>query len=194
MDQPRDRTTTYLVRSAGGDRLSTKELFAAVYGELRRIAHGLMTRERSHHTLQPTAIVHEAYLKLIDQTRVDWRSRTHFLAVSSLAMRRILSSYGRDRKAQKRGGDCCRVQLTSIADVPDGQLLDGQLLFDLLWELADADERKARLVELKVLAGMTNREAAEALGVSTRTVDRDWIFVRAWILRRIESSGGRDVP
>jgi RNA polymerase sigma factor (TIGR02999 family) len=167
---------------------SPDHLFEAVYDPLRRLAGHYLRGERLGHTLQPTALVHEAYLKLVDQSRVDWKGRSHFFAVGARAMRRILIDHARTRKRAKRGGDWLRVTLTGLAGSPlEGDLDPAQLLelHAALEKLAELDERQARVVELRYFAGLKMSEVAEVLGVSKRTADSDWARARAWLEREL---------
>ncbi|HMB71449.1 MAG TPA: sigma-70 family RNA polymerase sigma factor [bacterium] len=164
-------------------------LFEAVYEELRRIARRLMNGQRPDHTLQPTALVHEAYLKLADSRRVPWQGRAHFMRVAARAMRQILINHARDRSALKRGGAWQRVTLDEdVAGRPDRnlELLE---LDDALQRLASRDARMAQVVELKVFAGMKVREVAHVLGVSPRTVDNDWKVARLWLTDEMKRGG-----
>jgi RNA polymerase sigma factor (TIGR02999 family) len=173
-----------LSRAEGPETLSSDDLFEAVYDPLRRLAGHYLRHERPGHTLQPTALVHEAYLKLIDQSRVDWKGRSHFFAVGARAMRRILIDHARTRRRAKRGGDWLRVTLTGLAGSPLSGDLDPTQLLELhaaLEKLAELDERQARVVELRYFAGLKMTEVAEVLGVSKRTADSDWAKARAWL-------------
>ena len=173
-----------LSRVEGPAASSPDDLFQAVYDPLRKLAGRYLRRERRGHTLQPTALVHEAYLKLIDQSRVDWKGRSHFFAVGAKVMRRILIDHARSRKRSKRGGDWLRVTLTGLAGPPFGADLDPSQLLALhnaLEKLARIDERQARVVELRFFGGLEISEVAEALGVSRRTVDGDWAKARLWL-------------
>jgi RNA polymerase sigma factor (TIGR02999 family) len=172
--------TELLIGTAGGDETAREEMLPLVYAELRRLAGGYMSRERAHHTLQPTALVHEAYLRLIDQHRVDWKNRAQFLGLAAVMMRRILVNHARDRAAAKRGGDAQRVSV-SVADGLAQPELDLISLHDALERLSSVDPRKGQLVELKFFGGLTTEEIAEVLQVSTATVERDWTFARAWL-------------
>ena len=165
-------------------------LFELVYGELRRIAERLMDRERKEHTLQPTALVHEAYLRLVDQTSLRPNDREHFLAIAARAMRRILIDHARAVRAGKRGGDWQRVTVLTGEDIGGKDPAAGRAfeLLDLdeaLAKLAALDERAARVAEMRLFASMTVRETADALGVSPRSVDDDWATARAWLSREI---------
>jgi len=168
---------------------SPDELLELVYDPLRELAGRYLRRERLGHTLQPTALVHEAYLKLVDQSRVNWKGRTHFFAVGAKIMRRILIDYARTRKRAKRGGDWLRITLTGLAAPPIGGELDSAQILALhaaLERLAAIDERQARVVELRFFAGLNMAEVAEALGVSKRTVDSDWARARDWLEREFK--------
>lgn len=162
----------------------TARVFELLYAELRRIAGGMLRGERAGHTLQATALVHEAYAKLVDQERVDWQGRAHFLGVAGQAMRRVLIDYARRRTAEKRGGNRERVTLSNVAGDVGREILFLEL-DDALNKLAVKSERAARVAELKVFAGMTGDEIAEALGVSRRTVTGDWQFARVWLAREL---------
>jgi RNA polymerase sigma factor (TIGR02999 family) len=164
---------------------------AAVYDELRRLARGYLRRERSGHTLEPTALVHEAYLRLIDQTRVDWRGRTHFFAVGAQMMRRLLVDHARRHDRKKRGGDFRQVTLAADAAPLLGRSLDRADLLaldDAMEKLSALDSRQARIVELRFFAGLRVDEVAEALGVSKRTVEADWTHARAWLRRELSAA------
>ena len=168
---------------------TAEELMLLVYPDLRRLARSYLARERGSHTLQPTALVHEAYCRLVDRDRVSWQGRTHFLAVGARAMRRILVDHARRSKRAKRGGDWQRVTLvegrrsTGLTEVDMEQLLT---LNSALERLAELDPRQAEILELRFFAGLTVQEVAEALGVSKRTVEGDWAHARAWLQRELE--------
>lgn len=171
-----------------GELQSPAELAELVYGPMRRLAGAYLQRERPGHTLQPTALVHEAFLKLVDQERVDWRGRSHFFAVGAQMMRRILIDHARARQRSKRGGNRLRVTLTGLAATDaDSEVDEGQLLalHEALDKLASLDARQARVVELRFFAGMTAAEVAEALGISKRTADSDWAKARAWLEKEL---------
>ncbi len=176
--------TDLLNRWRAGDREAQEHLIDAVYGDLRRLARGQIRRERSDHTLEPTALAHEAYLRLSEQQRVEWQGRTHFFAVAALAMRRILVSHARKRAAGKRGG-ALRVtlpdELPADASEPDVLALD-----EALEQLEQLDPRQARVVELRFFGGLTVEETAAALGVSPATVKVDWSMARAWLYRKLK--------
>ena len=173
--------TQLLIDLSKGDERAIDELLPLVYGELRKLAAAYMSRERSGHTLQPTALVHETYLKLINQRQVDWKNRAHFFGLAAEIMRRILVNHARDRRAEKRGGDANRVSLSVAADSFEKQDLDILALNEALEKLAEFDSRKARIVELKFFGGLTTKEIAEVLQISDATVEREWSFARAWL-------------
>lgn len=160
-------------------------LLPIVYNELRRLAASYLSRERQGHTLQPTALVHEAYVRLIDQRQIDWTNRAQFLGLAAVMMRRILVNHARDRIADKRGGGAEHVPLTLAGEgvgAPEVNLLD---LHEALTDLSESDPRKGRIVELKFFGGLTTEEIAETVGVSVATVERDWKFARAWLYQAV---------
>jgi RNA polymerase sigma factor (TIGR02999 family) len=178
--------TTQLLRAwASGDRGALEQLTARVYDELRRIAGNVMQDERPGRTIQTTDLVHEAYLKLIDVTNVDWQHRAHFFAVSSRIMRRILLDRARRRVAAKRGGATPRVNLDEVPDIGSGRTRELIALDDALNALEKIDPRKAQVVELRFFAGLSVEETAEVLKVSSDTVMRDWRLARAWLLAEL---------
>jgi RNA polymerase sigma factor (TIGR02999 family) len=167
---------------SGGDREALDKLLPFVYDELHRQASRCLRRERSDHTLQTTALIHEAYLKLIDQREVEWQNRAHFFAVAAQAMRRILVDYARARKREKRGGDDVKFQLDEAIQTPAKEKgIDLVALDEALTRLAEFDGRQARVVELRYFSGMTEEETAEVLGTSPATVRRDWNMAKAWL-------------
>ena len=173
--------TALLSDLQAGDRAAVDVLLPHVYGHLEDMARRQLRSERDNHTLDTAGLVHEAYLKLVDQTRADWKSRSHFLGVASLAMRRILINYARDRRAQKRGGDDVAVTLHD-GEVGRVTRTDDLLALDeALDRLAAHDERSARVVEMWFFGGLSQSEIAEALGVSEKTVRRDWTSAKAWL-------------
>lgn len=167
--------------------VSAEVLLPAVYDSLRALAQSRLNRERAGHTLQATELVHEAYERLADQSRVNWRGRAHFLAVAAQVMRRLLVDHARRRDRKKRGGGGQRVTLTGIATSADSELnLDELIDLDhALEKLAALDERNARVVELRYFGGMTEEEIAIVLQISERTVRNDWAFARAWLRREL---------
>jgi len=179
--------TTQLLRAwANGDQGALEQLTPRVYSELRRIAGHFMKDERPGRTIQTTALVHEAYLKLIDVTNVDWQHRAHFFAVSAQIMRRILLDRARRRVAAKRGGVAPRVNLDEVPDIGSGRARELIALDDALNNLAKVDPRKARVIELRFFAGLSVEETAEVLKVSSDTVKRDWKLARAWLLAELD--------
>ncbi len=169
-------------------RPSTDELVPLVYDELRRLARGFLSRERPDHTLQPTALVHEAYLRLADQSRVDWAGRTHVCAIGAKMMRRLLIDHARARGRRKRGGDVQKVTLLEGLTPGRRDELDLDELLtldDALEELAAESPRQAMIVEQRFFGGLTVEEVAERLSVSKRTVEADWAAARAWLRRRL---------
>ncbi len=179
--EPSD-VTKLLIDWGKGDERAVDRLLPFVYQELRRLAAAYMSRERNGHTLQPTALVHETYLKLIDQRQVDWQNRAHFFGLAAEIMRRILVNHARDRRAAKRGGDEQKISLSVAVDAfsskPDFDIL---ALNEALEKFAAIDPRKARVVELKFFGGLKTGEIAEVLQISDATVERDWTFARAWL-------------
>jgi RNA polymerase sigma-70 factor, ECF subfamily len=183
--------TTQLLRAwAGGDQDALERLTPHVYRELQRIAGHFMQNERPGRTIQTTALVHEAYLKLIDVTNVDWQHRAHFFAVSAQIMRRILLDRARRRVSAKRGGASPRVALDELPDVMSGRARELIALDDTLNALAKLDGRKARVIELRFFGGLSVVETAEVLKVSPDTVLRDWRLARAWLLAEMGSAAG----
>jgi RNA polymerase sigma factor (TIGR02999 family) len=173
---------------SGGDRDALERLIPLVYGELRRLAGRYMRRERPDHTLEPTAVVHEAFLRLIEQKNVSWKNRAHFFGVAAQAMRRVLVDHARRHKADKRGGVwTCALTLAEPAS-PEGTPPVDLIALDLaLSQLAAFDEEKARVVELRYFGGLTFEETAEVIGASPSTVRRDWKAARAWLHRELSA-------
>ena len=182
------RVTQLLLDWSDGDARARAEVLPLVYDELRRLAALYLLRERHDHTLQPTALVHEAYLRLVDQRQVNWRNRAQFVGLAAVMMRRILVNYARDRAAGKRGGDLQRVPLSDADEPGRPQDVDVIVLHDALDQLSAIDPRKSRIVELKFFGGLTTNEIAEILQLSPATIERDWSFARAWLYDAI--SGG----
>ena len=182
--------TQWLLDWGRSGKQGLDSMLPVLYQELHRLASSYLSREAPGHTLQPTALVHEAYLRLVDQRRVDWRNRAQFLGVAASMMRRILVNHARDRAARKRGGNPERVSL-SLVESPSGRP-DVELiaLEDALHRLAALDERKSKVVELKFFGGLTIEEIAEVLQISGATVEREWAFARAWLYDAIEGAGG----
>lgn len=194
-DAPNGDITQYLRAWEQGDDQALESLLPMVYADLRAIAARHLGSERSGHTLQPTALANEAYLRLRGLHHVPWHDRTHFFAIASRMMRRVLVDHARARGAVKRGSDAPRVELIEGLNDSLQPAMDSLELIDLdraLDELAGAEPRLARLVEVRFFGGLTIDEAAEVLGCSARTAKRDWAFARAWLLRRL--SGERVAP
>jgi RNA polymerase sigma-70 factor (ECF subfamily) len=189
MSEPADMTTL-LVRASEGDWRAADELLPLVYDKLRALAAELMVQERVDHTLQPTALVHEAYLKLIDQTRAHWENRAHFFSVAAQALRRILVDHARGRARAKRGGPQARLQLDEGLIAAYEQTVDLLTLNDALTRLAEQDQQRARVVELRFFGGLTIDETAAVLDVSSRTAERQWRYARAWLYRELADSSG----
>jgi RNA polymerase sigma factor (TIGR02999 family) len=184
-DPAPEPVTELLVAWGHGDARARDALLPLVYRELRRRAAGYLSRERSDHTLQPTALVHEVYLRLVDQNRVQWRNRSQFFGMAANMMRRILVDHAREHKAQKRGSGL-KVTLEGV-DVPAGQRdVDLVALDEALDELGALDERQARLVELRYFGGLSIEETAQALELSPATIKREWTAARAFLHARLQ--------
>jgi len=182
--------TRLLINWSHGDKGALDKMLPLVYNELRRIALNHMRRERSDHTLQPTALVHEAYLRLVDQKSVTWQNSAQFFSIASGMMRRILVNHAKKRQAAKRGGSIIKVPLdvAGAAERGDVRLI---ALDEALAELAARDARKGRIVELKFFGGLTTKEIAEVLEVSSATVENDWRLARAWLYREMSNGESR---
>jgi RNA polymerase sigma factor (TIGR02999 family) len=177
---------TKIVNALGaGDRSRAERLIELVYDELRNMAGRFMAQEDVGHTLQPTALVNEVFLKLIRQDHVDWQGRSHFLAIGAQAMRRFLVDYARTKKRYKRGGGLRRIELNEGQVFSTGYSEDVLALDAALQELAELNPRHAQIVELRFFSGMSMDEIAEVLGISKRTVERDWTMLRAWLRQRL---------
>ncbi len=178
--------TRLLVAWGEGDKDALDRLMPFVYSELRRLAHAYMRRQKSDHTLQTTALVNEAYMRLIDTSRVRWQDRNHFFAMSAKMMRRILVDSARSKNARKRGGGEHMVTFDEALPVVEAKAADLIDLDDALTRLAELDERQSRIVELRYFGGLTEEEIADVLEVSARTVRRDWSIARAWLFRELK--------
>ncbi len=177
---------TLLVQALqGGDVRAADVLFPTVYDELRDIAQRQLRGERRGHTLTPTALVHEVYARMVDQTRVAWQGRAHFCAVAAQAMRRVLVDHARSRRALKRGGEGEPLPLDAVRVAVDAQAAHIVALDEALTRLGALSERLARVVELRFFGGLTEEEAAEAMGVTARTVRRDWVKAKAWLYKEL---------
>jgi len=177
--------TRLLVAWSGGDRAALDQLMPIVYAELRRIASHHLEAERPGHTLQATALVHEAYLRLADQSSLQWQNRAHFFAMAARLMRHILVDYARARHNIKRGGRTVKVTLDEVAEVSTERSSEMVALDDALTALSEFDQRKSRIVELRFFGGLSIEETAMALEVSPGTVMRDWTLAKAWLQREI---------
>ncbi len=195
-EDSQQRVTEILTELAStGGRASAEDLFPLVYDKLRQLAQRYMARERPEHTLQPTALVHEAYLRLVDQSRVNWQGRTHFFAGGAGIMRRILIDHARDRHAAKRGAGWRRVTLEHAVLPSPGHDLDPEQLLSLnaaLEGLAKVDKRAATIVELRFFGGLSVPEVANVLGVSKRTIESDWTHAKAWLKRELANATSGD--
>ena len=171
----------------GGDRAALNQLIPLIHDELHRLAHIYMVRERADHTLQTTALVNEAYLRLIDANQVPFQNRAHFFAISSNLMRRILVDFARSRGYQKRGGNIVKVEFDDVPVAAPSRGADVVALDDALTSLAEFDVRQAKIVELRFFGGLSEEDAAKVLGVSLRTVQREWAVAKAWLLREMKA-------
>ena len=180
-----EQVTQLLVDWSNGDRAALDKLMPLVYDELRRLARYYMRRERAGQTLQTTALVNEAYLRLVDQRNVRWQNRAHFFAIAAQLMRRILVDKARKRYNSKRGGNLHKVSLDGVADLSGERDADLIALDDALVDLEAMDSRKSKIVELRFFGGLNIEEAAEALKISPATVQREWSVAKAWLYREI---------
>jgi RNA polymerase sigma-70 factor (ECF subfamily) len=178
--------TRLLIAWSDGDHAALENLLPLIERELRRIARHYMRRENPGHTLQTTALVNEAYFRLVDQKSVRWQNRAHFFAIAAKIMRRILLNYARDRRREKRGGGAVQVSLSEVAAVGEQRSDELIALDEAMQRLAAFDERKCRVVELRYFGGLSVEETAEVLGVSVATVDRDWKAAKAWLARELK--------
>ena len=181
--------TQWLLRWGDGDQAALDQLMPIVYDELRRLAHSHLRRERPGHTLQTTALVNEAYLRLIDQRSVRWQNRAHFFGIASQLMRRILVDHARARHVAKRGGGARHVPLDEAVVVSAQRAAEVLALDEALTALATVDQRKSRVVEMRFFGGLSIEETAEVLAVSPGTVMRDWTLAKAWLHREINQAG-----
>jgi RNA polymerase sigma factor (TIGR02999 family) len=177
--------TTLLKKAQAGNRQGLDEFLPLVYDELKKIAAYKLSLERSNHTLQATALVHEAYLRLVGQHSVDWQNRAHFFGIAAEMMRRILVNYAESHKAKKRGEGRTLISLEEAGEMAADSEFDLIFLDGALNELAEFDANAARVVELKFFGGLTNEEAAEVLGISASTVKREWRVARSWLAAKL---------
>ena len=190
-DSSPQEITQLLLAWRHGDQTALDQLMPLVYEELHRLAHHFMDHERPGHLLQTTALVNEAYLRLIDSSRVQWESRAHFFSVAAQLMRRVLVDAARERQSRKRGGEFVRVSLAEAVVIPQHRGADLIALDDALNDLAAMDKRKSEIVELRFFGGLTVEETAAALKVSPDTVMRDWHLAKVWLHREL-NKGGND--
>jgi RNA polymerase sigma factor (TIGR02999 family) len=183
-----NQVTVLLLRWREGDRQALEELMPIVYDELRRLASHYLRQERRDHTLQSTALVNEAYLRLAGQNPPEWQNRAHFFGIAARVMRQILVEYARGRGAAKRGGGAAKITLDSSIALPQQINVDVVALDKALSELSQLDEQQSRIVELRFFGGLTIEDTSEVLGVSPATVKREWVTARAWLYRAM--SGG----
>lgn len=182
------QTTSILREVTDGNRDAVDQLMPIVYKELRRLAQNYLRKERSDHTLQATALVHEAFLRLIDQSKIEWRDRAHFIGISAHLMREILINHAIAHKRVKRGGAQYKVSIQDVADFSVGPGMDLILLNDALKELESIDPRQSEIVELRFFGGLTVEETSEALQISTATVKRERRLAKAWLYSRLKST------
>jgi RNA polymerase sigma factor (TIGR02999 family) len=185
MHKAPNRVTELLQGWRAGDRKALDALLPLVYDELRRLAHYQLRNERPEHTLRSTALVHEAYFRLVGQDFPQWEGRSHFFAVAAQLMRQILVDYARRHRASKRGSGACKLTLDDAVALPQRKDLDIVALDDALNTLAEIDPRQSRVVELRFFAGLSLEETSEVMGIATATVQRDWTAARAWLHREI---------
>lgn len=191
---PRGTVTRLLHEWQHGDEGVADRLMPLIYDELLGLARSYLRSERSDHTLEPAALVHEVFLRLVEQHSVTWQSRAHFFGIAARQMRRILVDHARRQHAVKRGGGQARVTLDDDAQVADDPTLDLLAVDEALTRLAALDERQARVVELRYFAGLEIQETAEALGISPATVKREWQVAKAWLARELGEAADRRTP
>lgn len=184
MPLPQD-VTQLLLDWRNGNREASEKLMPLVYDQLRRVAQNYLSHERPDHTLQATALVHEAYLQLVEQTQVDWKDRAHFFGMAAQMMRHILVDYARRRQSAKRGGLAQRLTLVEAVSFPQQKDFDLVALDEALLSLEKLDSQQSRIVELRFFGGLTIEETATALDVSIATVNREWRLAKAWLLREL---------
>ena len=185
MVEPSHEITQLLVAWSDGDQVALTKLIPLVESELRRLARTYMSRERIDHTLQTTALINEAYVKLINASDVKWQNRAHFFGIAARVMRRVLVDFARQRNFRKRGGGSHQISFDEALAISDADHPDLLALDEALTALAKVDDRKARIVEMRFFGGLTEKETAAALDVSPETVRRDWRLAKAWLLRQL---------
>ena len=191
MTQTPENVTQLLIGWSKGDKEALDKLLPLVYNELHRQAAAYLRRERVGHTLQTTALIHEAYVRLVDQKNVHWQNRAHFFGIAAQLMRRILVDHARTKKRVKRGGSNIRVSFSDATIKTEAQDLDIVALDQALERLARIDEQQSRIVELRFFSGLTVEDTAEVLGISPATVKRDWSMAKAWLHREISGEVGK---
>ena len=184
-----ENVTTLLLDWSQGNQAALERLTPLVYDELRRIAKRYLRKERSEHTLQSTALANEAFLRLVDQSQVQWQNRAHFFGVAAQMIRRILVDYARARHTDKRGAGMTQLSLDEAIGVPEKRSVELIALDEALVELARLDERQSRIVELRFFVGLSVEETAEVLGISSATVKREWTSAKAWLFRELRERG-----
>ena len=185
---PPQDVTQLLVDWSNGDQSAADKLFPLVYGELKRMARRYLRKENPGHTLQTTALVNEAYLRLVDQKRVQWQNRTQFYGIAARMMRRILVDHARSHARLRRGGQALKISLDDIATLADERAAELIALDEALDELAKLDERRCQVVEMRFFGALSNSEIATVLKIAPNTVMRDWNMARAWLYREIQKS------
>ena len=189
IDQGMESITQLLIEVTNRNSAAVDALLPLIYDELRSLAANYLRRERPDHTLQPTALVHEAYLRMVDQTQVNWQNRAHFFGVAAQMMRRILVDHARAHTAEKRGSDFQKLSLDENIDKTVERSAELIALDDALKELAEMDEQKSRIVELRFFGGLSIEETAEVMGVSAPTVKRQWRMAKAWLYGQVQRQG-----
>jgi RNA polymerase sigma factor (TIGR02999 family) len=187
MDSSPKEVTQLLAKLSAGDSEASARLITLVYSDLRAVAGRCMRNERPNHTLQATVLVHEAYLRLAGQDKIQWQSRAHFFGIAARVMRRILLDYAREHRAKKRSGGAIQVTFNDALIVSEDHLEDVLILDECLEKLAAVDPQQSRLVELRFFAGMTVEETSEVMGISTATVKREWSHAKAWLIRAMKA-------
>lgn len=183
-----NEVTQLLANLRSGENQAHDQLFPIVYNELRKIAANYMRRERNDHTLQATALVHEAYMQLVDQTRVTWQSRAHFFGVAAQLMRRILVDHARTQNALKRGGDAQKISLDDSVGLAAGPPVAFDELDEALNRLQELDPNQAKIIELRFFGGLTVEEVSEVIGSSTATIEREWRMAKAWLHNQLTAA------
>lgn len=192
-DESPHQLTERLIAWSSGDVTARDDVISAVYQELHRMAERYLRQEPTSLTLQPTALVHEAYLRLIDQTQVSWQNRAHFFGVAAQMMRRILVDHARTKHRDKRGGNATKLPLDETLNLSAGRAANLVALDEALKALAEIDDRKSRVVELRFFGGLSVEETADVLKISTQTVLRDWKLAKAWLYHEIQNETRHDV-